>query len=269
MYRPRLPYGIARRRYLSRLRGRTGRPIVVLTPGKTGSNAVERVIESAAPDRPMYKVHRISEPTVEAAELRYREHSPRRRPRHIWAAQHLREQLPTPTSPWDVVTPLREPVGRGVAAYFQTSRRLRHEIDDPARALDGLLSWPQFWASPAWVDEELRAGLGIDVYGSPFNHGVGYSIIENSATRLLLVRFESLSNVHVPLGEMLGCRVSPPSRANVGEEKGYAMAYKRFKAEVAIPESVLDELYGSKFARHFWTDDELDSYRQDWSRGAQ
>lgn len=51
---------------------------------------------------------------------------------------------------------------------------------------------------------------------------------------------------------------------NVGSKKGYAQAYGAVKDMAWATDRLIDEVYGSRHMRHFWTEAELDAMRAKW-----
>jgi hypothetical protein len=250
---------LAKARYLAQQSRRSGRPLVVLTPGKAGSTAIGDTLEAHLPDRPVYKVHWLSPEQLAASEAGYRV-----RHEHILASHHLRRHLPTPEEPWEVVIPVREPVARNVAALFQTGDRFGHTLDDPAAAVHELLAWRQWGAILSWFDTEVRDTIGVDVLAHPFDRARGWQVIEAPTARVLVIRQEDLDRAPEALSAFLDVEIPALVRANVGSDKGYAEAYERFRREASFPAEALDEVYGSRYARHLYTDDEIAGFRARW-----
>ena len=81
----------------------------------------------------------------------------------------------------------------------------------------------------------------------------------------MLIRQESLVAAPDALGDFLGRgRPVPVPVRNEATAKGYAESYRDFLAGARLPASVLDEAYGSRYARHFYADSELASLRERW-----
>ena len=57
--------------------------------------------------------------------------------------------------------------------------------------------------------------------------------------------------------------------SNTADDKSYADLYAAFRRELTLPEPYLDRVYGSRFARHFYTPDELAAFRRKWLAPAQ
>ena len=121
-----------------------------------------------------------------------------------------------------------------------------------------------------WFDRQVRDSFGIDVFATPFPKKDGYAIYEGRRVRLLVLRTrESGCVCHRGLARHSSTFLtSSQPRANVGEDKDYKDIYLRFKQDVVLPESYLEQEYGSRFARHFYTDEELLRFKQQWQRQA-
>jgi hypothetical protein len=59
----------------------------------------------------------------------------------------------------------------------------------------------------------------------------------------------------------LGLPAFELQRRNVAAGKRYASLYRRFVESVELPAEYVDRLYGSRVARHFYTERELESFR--------
>lgn len=51
---------------------------------------------------------------------------------------------------------------------------------------------------------------------------------------------------------------------NVGNEKLYSNLYNSIKKNIVFPKNYLDEMYQSKYAKHFFSDEELKLIRIKW-----
>jgi hypothetical protein len=257
---------------------RTEPPLVVFSMGKTGSTAIARAIHDATGD-PVFQVFRLEPERLAQAEQRYRAARPRAPypgARHLWESTYLLRQPPRADAPWTVVTTVREPVAQAVSAFFHSQGR-RPQLDrEPAGSgpsVDQLVAELAAgrWARPPvrWFDLEFAPGLGIDVYDHPFDPAAGSAVIETPAVRVLLLRQESFGAAPAALARFLG-RPEPvpvPAR-NESSTKGYGPRYAEFVASARLPDELLDQAYGSRYAGHFYADSERERFRRRWRDGA-
>lgn len=244
-----------------------GTPIVVFCMSKTASTAVRRAVRDAV-SRPVHKIHLLLPSSIERAEAEYRRTDRGIRPRHIFHASYLVDRLPTPERPWLVISIVREPVMRSVSEFFQSGDRM-HRLVDEDTTLDLLRRYVTDVGIPRtleWFERELEPSLGIDVYAHPFDRERGFGMFDTPAARMLLLRQESLEGAPEALADFLGLPAPVEiDRKNEGAEKEYSALYRSVLDRVRFPEATLDLAYGSRFAQHFYTPAQLESFRARWS----
>ena len=54
-------------------------------------------------------------------------------------------------------------------------------------------------------------------------------------------------------------------RTNVGAAGENGELYKEVLETISVPQHLLDQAYGSRYARHFYTESELDQLRSKWA----
>ena len=55
-------------------------------------------------------------------------------------------------------------------------------------------------------------------------------------------------------------------RENVGSDKEYSDLYAAVVRDARVPEAALDTAYGSRFARHFYSQEEIAGFRRSWEQ---
>lgn len=246
--------------------------------GKVGSTSVVRTLERAGLGVPVHHAHLLHELDEVEASIRARYASADQTLRQIERGRRTRALFDAdPTVPWSVVTLVRDPVARNVSAFFQ---RL-HEIDpEVARAPDltptpDLLErlvrsfherYHEHRAPLQWIDHQLAPVLGVDVFEHPFDRARGWNLVDARPHRLLLCTTEVLDTERPrALAALLG---GPPLRMLRGNEastKRSGDLYRRFRAVFRPGEDYLDEMYGSRTARHFYDEATLERFRASWS----
>ena len=252
-------------------------PIVVFQMGKVASTTVTETIEqhAALAQRSVAHIHHLDRTTLELEARAARNHyqGDWLAPTHLWDAMALRRRL-THRRPgsgrWDVVTLVRDPAARNVSAFFQVAGRFGVDLDDPPMTPELVRRFydcfPAHDAPAKWFDAELAPALSIDVYRVPFDHAAGFQIYEGERARLLVIRVEDLPRVGAEaLGRFFKVGGVELSDSNIGLQKAGGDTYKRFLSEVTLSGDYLDHVYGSAFARHFYTSDEIASFRRRWT----
>ena len=119
-----------------------------------------------------------------------------------------------------------------------------------------------------WFDDELKAVFGIDVYDAPFPHEKGYCMYSSDYCDALVMRLEDLDDCYRPAIEQLtGMDVTRLKSENTASQKVYADIYKTFKRNLKLPEDLLNRVYASKYATHFYTPEEIGQFKKRWQTG--
>ena len=178
-----------------------------------------------------------------------------------------------------VITMVRDPVATNVSGLFHNYLWWPAEVKalcaaPSAACLDALQdyflnSYPHD-VPETWFDMELRTLYGVDVYAQPFDPARGYAIYHSDYADVLLLKLETL-NRSAPdaFRDFMGLDDFQLIESNTAEDKAYADLYRAFRRELALPESYLDRVYGTRLARHFYGSDELAAFRRKWSAAPQ
>jgi Putative capsular polysaccharide synthesis protein len=275
-------YFLSKQYALARMR-RAQPAVVVFSMGKTGSTAIARAVQHATGNR-VFQIFRLQADRLAQAERRYRVNNgeakrqgrdpgalPFRGALHLWESEYLLRHPPAPSAPWTVITTVREPIAQAVSALFHGGGRRGVLTDTSTVELLTTALVEERWirAPLRWFDREFVPALGIDVFEHPFDPLRGHGVIETPSVRVLLLRQENLDSAPDALARFLGLArpVAVPTR-NEASTKGYAPAYREFLAKARIPESVRDQAYRSRYARHFYADSELARLHQRWGAGS-
>jgi len=257
-------YEAAKREYLEALERDVRRVNVVYAAGKTGTTALATALKRAGL-APVFQIHNLGVRASEAREREYRAGAPGVRPVHIWEALWLASHPPTVERRWKIVTSVRDPVARLVAQWFQEDARFGSGPVPAGEVVDELVARSKR-LDKDWFDFQFGTLLGINVYEHPFDPATGYGLIETPAADVLLVRQESLERAASPLGKFFELSGSVDlRRENVGADKDYASLYRDVLAQVRLPGEMVDSVYSTRFARHFYSDTELEAFRRRWT----
>ncbi|MEO1086956.1 MAG: putative capsular polysaccharide synthesis family protein [Acidobacteriota bacterium] len=267
---------------------KNGRHVTVLYQmGKVGSTSVHAALLDAQLDTPVYKVHFLSDPGIAHGEKFHRStlKNPWEETPHIKTTRTVRDAMAAdPDLRLDVVTLVRDPVRREVSEFFQYVEALHPELlDDDGRlkterAARFLQARFMFFDEASnytcrWFDMEIKALFGLDVFAFPFDHAKGYTLIEQGHVRLLVLRLEDLDRTLNPgLRALVGERYQDwkgrdgKDRANVGAHKKSGDQYRELVANFQLRRSVGEKVYGSTYARHFYTPAEREGFLDKWTR---
>jgi hypothetical protein len=288
-------YYLAKAKYIRKL-GREQRrfkqtPLLIYQMGKVGSVTVVRSLKACGVERPIYHCHFLSRQRIAETEqdrkqfFRTENYTYLKRP---WLNEFLVNRLAkgSRNGKWKVVSLTREPVARNLSVFFENMmiRRFdedRYEISshyykipptiiepDHLDVLSTLFFEKLNHDSPeAFFQREIEGVLRADIFSLPFPKSKGYCIYESEMADILLLRLEDLDRV---AGEAFKEFMEIPDfrlvNANVASDKGYASLYEKFKEYVDLPEDYLDRMYGSRYMRHFYSNDEIMMFRKKWCK---
>ncbi len=261
--------------------------------GKVGSTTVMRLLRELGLEMSVHHVHVLTRESIERFESFVRESFDKsrkltacNRPRlvkHLIFLKNLRKQLDRTdiNRKWKVVTLVRDPVARNLSSFFQIldlqlnfglQERLKSRgIDEVLKELFDLFfdEYPDHEVPLIFFDSELRNVFGVDVFATPFPKSKSFKIYKGENVEVLLMRLENLDECAPrAFHEFLGIDGFKVENSNVGSEKEYAEVYRRFLKEIRLPESYLEKMYGSKVARHFYSQEEIQAFESKWRRVA-
>lgn len=173
---------------------------------------------------------------------------------------------------WNVVSLVREPVSRNISAFFQKIELYYPEYrayeykPDVVNAF--LNNYDHFWPL-VWYDLEMFPLFQLDIYEHEFEHTKGYTVYRNANVNLLILRLEDMDRViEQAFNEFVGLRSVKPTLSNYTTNRyRVAQMYRDFKDTARFPKEYLDWMYESRYARYFYTQEEIVNFRNIWRRG--
>jgi hypothetical protein len=262
-------------------------PIVVHNMAKVGSKTIVRSLKAYDPFAEIYQTHYLSEEGLIRAEERMG-----MLPSKFWA--HIDEnrklsrriRFAPEVKQWQVITLVRDPVERNISYFFHCLEYLLPSAADEfytGRMTTTKLielfrknlheNSPLHFVFPPhiWFEAEMFPVFNIDVFAVPFPKDKGYMIYQGEKARLLLIRLESLqqcvaeafySFLDIPKFEIVNENTSALRLKN--KKFPYYSLYAKFKEKIIFPRKYLDEMYGSKLVKHFYSDEEIAIFKQKW-----
>ncbi len=264
--------------------GGNGPIVVVHQMARVGSITVVRALRRALPHANLFHTHYLNPATIRYFEAESdRIFAVTGRPglhRELLAARWLAPRLRDGVRrPWRVVSLVRDPIARTVSAFFrhfayahpQLGAPFRDDIGNVQRLLRLYLEASTFEHDFAlgWFDREVRDVFGIDVYAQPFPHAAGHAVYADGggACELLVMRLEDLDRIGAgALERFLGATGVQFATENSADRESYAASYRALLEELRLTNDYLDRMYGSRLARHFYSDHELAAFRARWER---
>jgi hypothetical protein len=255
-------------------------PIIVYQMGEAESQTIVASLQNA------YRNHHLDVPIhlvpVQEKLAVLKKKTPRRsakpvgRPDPIAKSMQLIKAIDAdPGQRWNLASLVRDPVARSVDSFFQNldeyfpdwKERYANEKLGLDELRESFLDDPAIHhAADSWFDAQLKPLFGIDVYASDFPIEAGYKIYESSPrARLLLMRLEDLNDcAQRAMLEFLGLEDFKLYDANGSADNTCADLCQAFKAK-ALPREYVDRMYSTRFARHFYTESQIEGFRHKWT----
>lgn len=145
-----------------------------------------------------------------------------------------------PAAEYEIVaTAVRDPVARNISWFFeQHGNRVMQENMRYAQIYQMFLNKIDHFYPLVWFLEVWNPYTRMDVFDHAPYFGEKFQIYRTSEL--------------------------PMHRAETEETRPYGAVYHQFLEQVKLPKPYLNAMYHSKFARHFFNEDELLDWRKQW-----
>jgi len=168
-----------------------------------------------------------------------------------------------PKKPIKIITCVRNPIDRNRSAFFEA---FKYHTGVDSSSWDGDLETLKtlyyekmnHYYPIEWFDKEMKAMTGIDVYSLPFDKEAGYTRSQIENIDLLILRTDLDDEIKSQIiGQFLDCSSFQLTNSNQGNEKPYADLYRQFKENVYFDKKYLESLLDTRFAKHFFSEEEI------------
>jgi len=245
-------------------------PLLVLQMGKVGSSSIVNALIRS--DRwHIVHIHHMNEKRVGTIWRRNIERG-QEHPPNLMASRALLDWLPTYSEKIEIVSAVRDPMARNLSAFYENAGnfltiRKNNISESPQETAQIFLKKYRHANALDWFDANLKKTFGLDVYKKPFNHTANRLVMQNKRGRLIILRAEDSDESKIKnISRHLNLSNVTLERDNDATQKFYADHYKQVKSLITVPEGLLDQIYGSRLARHFYTENELADFRKKWLR---
>ncbi len=182
------------------------------------------------------------------------------------------QELKKSNKRWKIISLAREPIARNISSYFHftvTNFPIWKKTHDTALFIDYFKREHRKYSVFHWFDFEIVKFLGIDIYSKLFDYEAGYTIYSNEKFDLLIIRTEDIDHsAKKALEEFLDINDLEIKTKNLGVDRSKESAhmYPKFIQEIKFSDEYLDEVYNSKYAQYFYTEDEINKFRKRWGK---
>ncbi|MEM8668660.1 MAG: putative capsular polysaccharide synthesis family protein [Planctomycetota bacterium] len=244
-------------------------PVLVYQMGKVASTSIYRTLANNSLGFPVYQIHRMNPENLRETREK---HAARNIPmeKHEERGARLYDELVRTKRRFRVITLVREPISRNISAFFQNLDAMVGKSDahhlPTEELIESFLTGYPHNVPLTWFEKELLPTTGIDVYSSAFPKEIGFTTFENVNVRVLIMRHNLDDETKsASICQFLKLDELPIRRANVAEQKPYADSSRKFIDSIKLPSSYVDRMLDSKYAKHFWSQAELQAIRQRWT----
>jgi Putative capsular polysaccharide synthesis protein len=177
-----------------------------------------------------------------------------------------------------IISLVREPVGRNLSSFFHNVDKFipncaslyeAGRIDIAAITRHYLDKFHEHSYPLTWFDDEMKSVFGIDVFSADVSASQDRRVFryQHKDLELLIIRTEDIDDVaEGALEQFLEIEEFQLKKANLSSEKKYNRVYGDFAKSVNLPETYVTRMYESKYARYFYSDQEIERFRTRWLR---
>lgn len=251
---------------------RSNEILLIFSPGRCGSVTVLRSLERLHLETPIFNIHRMNRDRI-------RDYVPRPGPQ-AFLESYLAERLDRRWNDkqWKIIVLVREPIARQISLFAHVFFRDHPEAvtqyergETTLNDLRKIFLRDHFHRSESatytrasllnWLDHEIKRVFGVDLYARAFPRELGYLLVEAPYLRILVVKTERLAMCWPEASERLLGRACGLVVTNRAAERSYYRVYRDLQESLVLPTWYLDEMHGSRYARHFYSEEELTAVR--------
>lgn len=266
-------------------------PILVYTMGKVGSTTVYNTLRRNRVSPLVYHIHFLSDFYLGRLGAKYTRTGKipeklsmsqvyRGSADHMTASHALKRVWETgDVKKWRIITLVRDPVASFLSHIFQNPTTHRPDLLGEDGNLDRYKVethvvdyFEHFDADKdfisGWFDREFCQFTGTDVYKHPFDPSTGYQIVRDGKLEIAVMLLDELPRtLNRVIMELTGQKngevhiINENIRGN-GDGGGL---YGDLKRDLVIPRVGLEKAYSTKYATHFFSDEERERMIEKWS----
>lgn len=239
--------------------------ILIYTAGKDGSSTLFYTLMKEMPYKKIFHLHalvdkRIGHMRVEAI-----------REKNRIKANNYKEYVNNQENKKiSVISMVRDPVEKMISGFFQ-NYNFRYSDKLSEMSTEDIGKEVCKWGGGVingrdWFEDELIIYLNYNIYNEPFNKKLGYKIYNVSEKiNLLIIRTDKLNQVFGrALKEFLGGDVKKLYTFNETKNKQEGDIYKKIKNGFYLNEHDGKYIYGLKYMKYFYTDEEREKMKNKW-----
>lgn len=239
---------------------------LVLSPSRTGSQALVNALAESG-TRQVGHLHYLGSKALSerVGELNGRPPSPMLR-----QAIETQALIGAAGARFKIATCIRDPVARQISHLFKFPEiaMVMSGVDvyrDPERARAWMIQYFHRRRPLTWFQDHIVEPFGVDLFNVPFDPAQGSLRLVRHDLRLVVVRLEDHPlKRQAALGWLLNRDALAIPVVDRGEDASYRNTYRKFMSSFHPPQDLLDDIYGSRMMRHFYSEEERRRMRDHW-----
>jgi hypothetical protein len=239
-------------------------PIIILTPGKTGSSSVYFTLKKVFKMYNVFHIHYLSLNSIDNAKQNHLVSDRKSLPLHLIVSELLLNKIKNYKGTLKIITILREPVSRSISSFFQNIDFHKNSLEElnliinESRALKIIERQISSSVDDVnnWINLEIKENFNIDIYENKFPNKK-YIIFKNQNVELLLLKVEDLDSVFEnATKEFFNLRKGLSLiNYNIGSEKYYSNQYETIKNKIKLSDENIEKIFSSDYILHFYKND--------------
>jgi len=259
--------------YLGNYNKNKNNAIVVYTYGKVGSSTMYYTLKKYMPLNKIYHSHVLTkEKLLERLNNGYDEKSKQQADQKSLKLNYLIDK--DKKIRLKIISIVREPISRQISDLFENWEtifgNMMFDDLDIKTVEDKLSNSGSMSYLKKWFDEEFKESTGINIFNLNFDKEKGYSIYRFDDFDLLMMKLENIDDIFIEaIQDFLNIEMKRMRVVNTAhDKKGYAK-YKQIKKELRIDREILKRNYSKDYIRHFYTDKQISTFVERWSKDKQ
>lgn len=247
-------------------------PVVIYQMGKVASKTIDATLSNVTAVQ-VFHVHLADPQNIQRRWDLQERHLGRTNALVNWnRSQAIYKYVLNSSREVKIITLIREPIGRNISAYYQgldslTGIKRAHERAPMSTLISTFLTEYPHRNALTWFDDEFRTTTGIDVYAQPFPRETGYQRIKQGHFDVLIMRHDLDDQLKATcIRELLDLPQLDIVQDNRADDKEYRDSYRAFQKAIHLSKEYIEEMLGSKYSLHFFSDTERQRLRDKWLR---
>lgn len=252
-------------------------PIFIYTMGKVGSSAIYQSLMFTPVSDQVLHLHFLADELPERMK-KFKRLGKYPHADHIYRGlavrRHLKKNIHRPIK---IISLVRDPIALLISNLFQNPYLVKPSIMDDEGKIDSvkassylskrLRDSSAFSYIYEWFDKEIKEVFGINVLDTSFPIEEGYAQFSKNNVELLVMRLEDLSEKGpLVISEFLNLKEPLKlKKYNIRSESEDKDIYYEVQNDIKIKWSLCEDIYSSKFVRHFYNEQLIKTFISRWA----